>query len=118
MYVNLDPAPGLVPLKARMGIVAAIGKRKNNDNYNYAKNPNSPIKKAPEFVDVHAAVNPGDVVYVSPPDVEEAVATGHYERSGDGEAMTRIKAAGAKRVTGKLSTEAREAARAAGLGVS
>ena len=63
------------------------------------------------------ALCPGDHAFMSRAQAEEAVEAGTVEFTGLDAAMREIKSAGVKRVSGKLSAEAREAARAAGLGV-
>ena len=88
MYATFEPLPGRIPVKARIAIGIPDGR----------------------------AICPGDEVFMSRPQAEEAIAQGTVEYSGIEKTMRDLKAAGGRRVTGKLSRAAKEAARAAGLG--
>lgn len=90
MYADYSPGPGKIALLVRQSFGVEGG----------------------------LAVVPGDRIHVSRPEAEKMVKDEWAEYTGLDAAARAFKAAGAKRVVGKLTPEAREAARAAGLGIS
>ena len=128
MYASFDPAPGRVPVKALtgFGMFRPVTGKHTEFEKRVVEHPAGSGMKRPMMVEVereHTAsafdgvVCPGDRVYMSRATAEEAVKQGRVEYDGVERAARELKAAGARRIVGDLTPEAREAARAAGLGV-